>query len=602
VFKIAKELKSLLGPRGGRDFLKLIFIAIMSALLQLLGVGSVVPFMAMIGNPSLMHDNKLLNSVYVNLGFASYSRFVVAAGGAMVVAIIVSNAANAFATWYTLHFAAERRIELSDRLIRNYSYKPYRFFLINNTSNLARDVINEVNSLVVGFIEPIARLCVSTFTVGAIAIALLAVDPFAAVVTGGLLGLGYTAIYWFSRKTLTRLGEQRVDADGRRFKVSSELLGGQREARILNCREYFLEKYNKANVMSSRVAVKAGVIHQLPRQGLEVLAFGSIIVLFTYFTVSGKALRTFLPVISFYAVCGIRALPQVQQIFTAFTKIRYARPAVQRLYEEVLTDAPKEPNPEGQLVWSESLKIHNLTFRYDDASPRVVDCLNLAISKDSAVAFVGETGAGKTTLINLLLGLLEPISGSIELDEQVLTNANLLAWQAQIGFVPQDIFLLDDTIRANIAFGLHSEEVDEERLNRAVDLSQLGKLLDVMPKGIETIVGEKGVRLSGGQRQRLGIARALYREPEVLILDEATSALDGTTEMSVMDAIRTLRNQVTMIIIAHRVTTLTECDTIYVLENGRVMDSGTYDQLLKSNEVFKGFAKVGEKPKRRLSS
>ncbi|MBS2034790.1 ABC transporter ATP-binding protein [bacterium] len=585
------RLSKVLGPKGRRQFIGLLLLATVAGFFQLVGVSAVVPFIALATNPGLAESNPVARSLASLFNLNSPMSCVAATGVAMVATVFLSNMINALAVYYTLKFGADCRVNFSVRLLRNYSHKSYFFFMENNTSILSRNILDQTYTLVTDFITAGATVVVSLVSVTAIVMALVLANPGVAVVTGTIFTGGYVLIYGMCQKYLNRLGRETVRAEEERYKISSELLTCQREARLMHCQEPFIERFRDATVRSAQAGVWAGVIGQMPRQVLETLGFLMTAALVSFYLFQGRALDSFLPKMSLYIVCAVRLLPQLQLLFAAVTRMRFSSETLEILHEELSYESrPLEAVDARELVWNQQIKLNNLTYQYPGTDKLILDNLSLTIPKNHSVGFVGATGAGKTTLVNILLGLLSPSQGEIVVDSQAVSAQNLANWQASLGFVPQDIVLVDDTITANIAFGVRPDEIRLEQVRHAARLAQIESFVNELPNGFDTQVGERGLRLSGGQRQRLGIARALYRDPSIVVFDEATSALDGVTEKAVMDAVTSLGQTKTLILIAHRLTTLKDCNQIFVLEKGRVVDSGTYAELLERNETFQSFA------------
>lgn len=595
MLSILARLSKVLGRKGRWQFVGLLCLATVAGFFQLLGVSAVVPFIWLATKPDLVETNPTLHYLADIFHLHSQMSFVVATGGVMVGTVFLSNMINALAVYYTLKFGGDCRVNFSVRLLRNYSHKDYFFFMENNTSILSRNILDQTYTLVTDFITAGATVVVSLVSVAAIVIALIMANPGVALATGTVFTGGYVLIYGFCQKYLNRLGRETVRAEEERYKISSELLTCQREARLLHCQEPFIDRFRNATERSATAGVWAGVIGQMPRQVLETLGFLMTAALVSFYLFQGRPLDSFLPKMSLYIVCAVRLLPQLQLLFAAVTRMRFSSETLEILHDELSYESlPLEAIDAQELVWNQQIRLENLTYQYPGTEKRILDGLSLTIPKNHSVGFVGATGAGKTTLVNILLGLLPPSQGQIVVDSEPVVADNLKNWQASLGFVPQDIVLVDDTITANIAFGVRADEIRPDRVRAAARLAQIESFIDELPNGYDTQVGERGLRLSGGQRQRLGIARALYRDPSIVVFDEATSALDGVTEKAVMDAVSSLGQTKTLILIAHRLTTLKDCNQIFVMELGRVVDSGTYAELLERNETFKSFASVKE--------
>jgi ATP-binding cassette subfamily C protein len=448
--------------------------------------------------------------------------------------------------------------------------------------------------VLIPFLELVARILVSLviFTL------LLFVDPIIAIGVSGGLGAAYLLIYLLRKGSLRKLGSDRVEANLQRFKSMNEALTSIKTSRVYGAEGFFFERFEKASENHSRIQPVVQLVSVAPRYIIEILAFGGIIAVMLYLLISGRNLQATLPLLSIYALAGYRLLPALQKGFAAAANLRHSFPVVDKL-EHDLRMVETEPYSSQSSVpipqLNQSIRLEAVTFHYEGEPSPVITDLQLEILKGQTVAFVGETGSGKTTLVDLLIGLLHAQSGRICIDDVVLSRANSPGWQRQIGYVPQDVFLFDDTVKRNIAIGSEDEAIDIDRVEWAAQTANIHAFITTeLPNGYETTIGERGVRLSGGQRQRLGLARALYRQPGILILDEATSALDSITEHAVIESLKGTSGSLTVIIVAHRLSTVRHADQIYVMEKGRIIQRGSYDTLLKTSNVFREMAQLSD--------
>jgi ABC-type multidrug transport system fused ATPase/permease subunit len=603
-------LRKVLGLFSGRERRQIILLLIgitVMAVFEMLGVASVMPFMTLVASPELVHEHRMLSWLYEALALDSPRQFLVFTGVGALVTIAVSNGFSAFITWQTVRFGAYINHGISKRLLEQYLRQPYSYFLNRNTSDLSKNILSEVTSATTGVLTPLLQVIArSAVAVGVFAL-LMVVDVSLAVSVFVVLGGAYAGLYTAVKKRQKALGQERVKANAERFKIAGEAFGGIKDLKVLQREQEFLNRFDGPSARLAQVSASNSAISQLPKYGFETIAFGGIIVIVLYLLQTRDSIQSVLPIVSLYAFAGYRLMPTLQQIFGGIVQIRFNVPALDNLsrdlsgYREAMRATPAAPRAAGQPAFERAIRFEDVSFVYPSASRPAIEHLDLALPKNRTIGLVGTSGAGKTTLVDLLLGLYEPTSGSIEIDGVELDARTLSGWRTKLGYVPQQIFLCDDTVASNIAFGIAPSQIDHERVVRAAEIAHLHEFLVSLPEGYDTVVGERGIRLSGGQRQRIGIARALYHDPDVLVMDEATSALDGITEDAVMQAIHDLGGQKTIVLIAHRLTTVRDCDLIYLLEGGRVVARGTYDELERSSVHFRAMARISTPQEETLS-
>lgn len=573
-----------------------------NALLQVVGVASVMPFIAVLAQPDLIESNAVLVRAHAFMGAPPLSYFLATLASAALLLLILSNALAAFTTWLIVRFSYMRVHSLSHRLLSIYLDQDYGFFLQRNPSDLTKNVINEVNVLVGGYLMPMLNMGANGVVVAAILIMLLAVDPLLALSVGAVLGGAYAVIYALFRGRLRIIGRRRMDANAKRFKAAHETFAAIKDLKVTGREGYYLTRYDEASYAYAINQSRYQVIALLPRYALESIAFGVVLLIALYLTLAEQGMEGALPMIVLYAMAGYRLMPALQKLFDSATTLRFSAPVVERMQEEMgaaekavvssVRAADSSDRAEG-LQLEHGLRLEGVSYCYPGMSVRVLDDVSIFIPARTTVAFVGESGAGKSTLVDIILGLLRPDEGRLLADDRVLDESLVAEWRRHIGYVPQAIYLADDTLRRNIALGIPEREIDDDAVVTAARTAVIHDFISQdLPKGYEEVTGDRGVRLSGGQRQRIGIARALYRNPDLLILDEATSALDGSTEAAVMDAIDQLSGQKTIIMIAHRLATVRNCDCLYFFSKGRLVASGSYDDLLESQSEFRRMAQV----------
>jgi len=602
VIETLRKINDILEPGERRKALLLLAMMIVMALLEATGVASVMPFFAVVSDPEVVRHNRYLNALYAALGVGSVDSFLLYLGAAVFVIVVGSLIFRALTQWAMAYYVQMRGFSLSSRLLGAYLNRPYSFFLGHHSADLGKSVLFEAHQVVGGVLMPAAQLIANSILVMFLFGVILASGPRFALSAIGLLGGAYLVIYLLVRRYLGRIGVERVRSNRARYQVAQEALGGIKDVKVLGLEGGYLRSFLRPARSFARSQAASQVVGLLPQFILQALAFGGLILfLLIELATRDRNITALLPLMALYAFAGLRLLPALQQVYLAVTRIRYGRQALDALHADLTkAQAPaslrgalaqrEEPVP---LPLREQLRLEGITYSYPQAEGASVRDLSVTIPALSAVAFVGPTGAGKTTVIDLILGLLQPQQGRLLVDGVAITGENLRAWQRNIGYVPQHIFLSDDTIAANIAFGVPPHTIDAQAVERASRVARLHDfVVNETPKGYDTVVGERGVRLSGGQRQRIGIARALYRDPDVLVLDEATSALDSLTERAVMDAMQSMGGSKTIILITHRLSTVRICDTIHLLEGGRLKASGTYDSLLETDSGFRSMAAV----------
>ena len=576
--------------RRERAQLALLFVAVLvMAFLEVVSVASVLPFLSVAADPGRIQSNEWLRWAFEGLGFTSPNGFLLALAGAALLALVLSNAWMAATHWAQLRFARGRSHGLSTRLLRHYLAQAYVFFLRRNSADLGKNILAEVDQVTSGVLLPALRFAAKAVVALAIVVLLVAFDPLLALLVTGVLGGAYAALYLYVRYRLARLGKERLAANTARYKAVSEAFGAIKDIKLLGREAALLARFTGPSKRYNACQATAAILGEMPRYLLEVLAFGGVLVIAIYLIMRGEGLQQTIPVLGLYAFAGYRLMPSLQQVFHSYTRLRFAAPALDHLHRELaqISAVPSAKLPSihhfngnhtAELPLSERLELEGITFTYPGAPKAALRDVTLAIEANSTVGIVGPTGSGKTTLVDIILGLLRPQAGEMRVDGVPLADANLRAWQNGLGYVPQHIYLTDDTIASNIAFGIPNAQIDREAVERAARIAKIHDFISQeLPEGYGTVVGERGIRLSGGQRQRIGIARALYHDPAVLVFDEATSALDTDTEAAVMEAIQHLAGTKTILIIAHRMTTLRNCDVLHVLRGGRLVESSTYE-------------------------
>lgn len=594
MFGFLRQFNSLFNRRERWQLVILSVALVIRAGVEMVGVASIMPFMSVVADPGLVQTNAYLANVYEWLGFESVTAFTTALGVAVVVFLVVANAFSALTVYGMTRFSWSMHHRLATRLLKGYLAMPYSFFTQRNSSSFNKTLLNECQEVIRGVMDPMLNVVGKVLVVGAIVALLVVMDPLLAIVVVVSVGGSYGALYTVVRRKQRRLGRERVAANNQRFKIAGEAFGGIKDVKVLQREASFVRQFQPASWRYSMAAASNSIIAKIPRYIFETVAFGGLVLIVIYYLQAGQGIAQILPVLSLYAFAGYRMMPELQQLFQAAAQIRFNRAALDDLTADLseIEVCPAVEMAVNPLVFERSIDVQSVTFSYTATNLPALNSISLEIGKNQTIGLVGVSGSGKTTLIDLLLGLYEPDEGRILVDGVHLDQYSISAWRRQVGYVPQHIFLTDDSIAANIAFGVPGGEIDYTQVEKAARIAHLHDFITSLPDSYETVVGERGVRLSGGQRQRIGIARALYHDPKVLIMDEATSALDGVTEYAVMEAIHNLAGKKTIIIIAHRLTTVRACDSIYMLRDGQIEESGTYERLVENNDLFRIFAGV----------
>ena len=583
------KLLSLLTPHEQKRAGLLLIMMIIMALLDMIGVASILPFMSVLTNPDIVETNIFLNKLFniSNIfGVENNQDFLFALGILVFIILVTSLIFKALTTYLQLRFVLMRGYSISKRLVHGYLHQPYSWFLNQNSQDLGKNILSEVDNVISGGIQPFMNLISQVLVTFAIISLIIMSDPKLALIVGFTLGGIYGLFFYFIRSYLDRIGKIRLKFNLMRFKLVGEAFGASKEIKVGGLEQTYVQKFSNAARNTALTQASAGAINLLPRFLLEIIAFGSILLIILYMMAQTGNFNNSLPIISLYVFAGYRLMPAVQLIFSSLAKLTFVGASLDNLNKDIKNFKPiDENNDQNILPFNKKITLKNIHYNYPNTSRTALKDFNLNISAKSTVGLIGKTGSGKTTTVDIILGLLEPQKGTLELDGQVITKKNLKSWQRSIGYVPQHIFLSDDTVEGNIAFGVDPKEINQESIIKASKISNLHEfVIDELPKKYQTKIGERGIRLSGGERQRIGIARALYHNPKVLILDEATSALDNQTEKVVMEAVNNLRKDITIILIAHRLSTVKKCDKIFLLEKGQIKNEGTFEELLNINE------------------
>ncbi|MFB2762847.1 ABC transporter ATP-binding protein [Marinobacter shengliensis] len=597
MFKQLKELYSLLTNEQRKKLRRLQFLVVLMAFAELGSVLSIGPFMALVGDMSQLQGDGIVGDIYRMSGLEDPRTFLFWTGIGVLVALTIAALISMFTIWRLSMYGARVGAELSSRLYRHYMHQPWLFHASGSSSQLTNQIAQECGRITNGIINPLMQMNARIVMAALMAVAIFIFNPAVAITGLVIFAVAYMAMYRIVRQRLIRNGGTITTSNRMRFRMMGEGFGGIKDALLLGRQGVFTDRFQQASFRLANAQGKNQVMSQVPRYVMELIAFGSVIFLILYLLAAHDGnLGTILPLLSVYALAGFKLLPAFQQIYSSISGIRGSLTAFEGLRDDLRASAtatlqrtPNENSGE-HLTPRESIQLKNIQFTYPGKPEPALRDVTMTIGVNKVIGLVGASGSGKSTAIDLLLGLIQPEKGELLVDGEPITVQQLRAWQNSLGFVPQSIFLADSSIRENIAFGLPPELVDEEKVQRAATMAHLDELLAELPDGLNTRVGERGVQLSGGQRQRIGIARALYHDADVLILDEATSALDGITEKLIMDAIHDFSGKKTIIMIAHRLTTVKQCDNIFMLSQGKVVDSGTFDELATRNQVFQRMA------------
>lgn len=590
-----RKLRSILTRKEKRKFVFLLIAFLAMSALDVVGIASILPFMQLVANPAVIETNELLKWLYNGGGFESESAFLIASGVGVLVLVILSNILTVFVTWLQLKLVWRVSHNVSVRLLRKYLYQPYEYFLTHASSDLAKQILSEVRTLCQQVILPSVRMIAQVFVTVVIFLMLLAVDPLLTTVMIVVLAFFFVSVYMGVRKYLLKLGAERFRLMRLRFKTVNESLSGVKAIKMRGSESYFIKRFEKASRKFVTLAPKTALVGKTPKHIIQVMVFGGIISAMLFLIDSGRDFQSVIPILSLYALAGYRLMPSLSEIFSSISTVRYNLPSLEAVYKDFQMKRPvvaRIPRLTPGFSFNHQIELKGVGFRYFGSDEVVLNDVNLIIPANATIAFVGQSGSGKTTLVDIVTGLLRPTSGQVFVDGDPLSDNDMKKWRALIGYVPQEVSLFDDTVTRNIVFGIEDSKIDIDRVHESARMANIDEfIVDQLEQGYDTFVGEKGIRLSGGQRQRIGLARAFYNDPSLLILDEATSALDGITEDAIMESIYSGTDDLTVIMIAHRISTVRDCDCIYLMDRGHIVDSGSYDELIGTNTIFRGMAK-----------
>jgi ABC-type multidrug transport system fused ATPase/permease subunit len=581
----AANVLQLLQPAQRRMALALLGMMMVGTVLETLGVALVTPVLALMSRVGPAGGTSRLEQLLPPSLHLTRGQLLGAAVTALVAVYAIKALYLGFLAWRQSRFVFDLQLSLSQRLFSGYLHQPYAFHLQRNSAQMIRNVVSETSQFSHLAVIPGITLLSEALVLAGIAALLLVMEPIGASIVILTISLAGALFHRLTRMRLLRWGQAREHHEGMRLQHLQQGLGGVKDVKLLGRESQFLATYATHDKGVARVQERQLTLQALPRLWLELLGVVGLAALVFTLLLQSRPLDTMVPTLGLFAAAAFRLMPSVTKVLTAIQSLRFADPVIRTLAAELgqLQSSPAVQRS-GDFPLRRSLRLDNVSYAYPGTADAALKDVNLTIRQGSSVGFVGGSGAGKTTLIDLVLGLLSPTSGAVRVDDADIRQ-NLRGWQDQIGYVPQSIYLTDDTIRCNIAFGVDPRQIDDHAVWRALRAAQLEEFVSALPDGLDTFVGERGVRISGGQRQRIGIARALYNDPDVLVLDEATSALDTATEQDVMGAVKALRGMKTILIVAHRISTVEHCDVVVRLERGSVVEAGDAKAVLAHCDV-----------------
>ena len=591
--KLLRKLLYIFNYQEKLQIATIFLFMLVGAVLETIGVGLIPPFVSLLGNPEIIEQQEILSWLYTQLGASSHQVFLLWMSLILLSVYLFKNAYLAILTYWQYRFLYQKQMSLSARLLKLYLNSPYTFHLQRNSAELVRNVTSEVPLIFAGVLIPMLILTTEIMVMGCITVLLLIAEPLSSAIAAIFLCVSIFCLNKIIRKQMNGQGLIRQEQSGQMIKWVNQGLGGIKETKVLGREAFFLNTFAKSTQAYSKANLIVGLATQLPNLFIDTVLIASVLLIVIFSLIQGREIRSILPIVSLFAISSLLLMPSAKRIISTLTTIRYSKDSVDVVHYDLIslettsTQASLiKSNQTSSHLFQNSIELKDIHYQYPNASKLSLLGISLSITKGQAIALVGESGSGKTTLVDVILGLLPPSQGEILVDDENILS-NLTNWQSQIGYIPQSIYLCDDTIRSNIAFGVPLDQINEEQVWKSLKAAQLGELIRNLPDQLDTLVGERGIRLSGGQRQRIGIARALYHDPEVLIMDEATAALDNNTEREFMEALESMSKDKTMIMIAHRLSTVKNCEHLYLMQQGKIIGSGTYNELLSQSIEFR---------------
>ena len=591
---VLRKTAELIRPDRLTKWVGMIALAGVVSLFEVVGAGIIFTLLGMAATPDATVQLPLVGDIRALFPGVDDDTLLAGLAGATALFFVLRAALVISQTYVRSRIADNAGARIASRLMLGYLRMPYAFHLQRNSAELVRNAFQTVSMVVQKVILPAASLIAECLLVAGLTIFLLVVETQATLIAGAVMGVAVTLLLRVVQPRLKLLGRRTQTASKESLKTMQQSLQGIREIRLLDREEFFASQFRASRGDYARSRYLASAASEIPRMMIEttLVIFILAFLAFTVLTV-GDATET-LASLGIMAYVGMRVQPSLQKVVTAANDLRFATASIDDLDEErrllalawqPRMEPPGDPVPEMQ----HQLELRDVTFTYEGADRPALDRVSLTVPAGGSVGICGPTGGGKSTLVDVMTGLLEPEEGQVLVDG-VDIQRNVSSWHRQLGVVSQNVFVMDDTLRRNIALGFDDDDIDEQALQEAVSLARLEDLLGQLPRGLDTVVGERGVRMSGGQRQRVAIARALFRQPSVIVLDEGTSALDGATETAFMQGIEELREHHTLVMVAHRLSTVRKCDQIYLVEDGRIAEAGTYDELLARSATFRAMA------------
>ena len=571
-----KKLLFLLSYQQRKHLGLLLLMITIMAILDMVGVASILPFMAVLTNQGLVETNFLLKTMFEVssiIGVETKKEFIFALGVLVFLLLVCSLLFKALTIYLQARFTLMREYSIGKSLLEGYLHQPYSWFLSRHSSDAGKTILSEVAQVIGNGLNPLIELISKVIVTITLLALLFTVNPKLTLTIAISLGTVYLIIFYVVKKYLSSLGAESLKNNKLRFRSVNEAFGSIKMLKFKGLEKTYIKFFSNSAKIFAKNQASLHAIGQLPRFILEIIAFGGILLIILYTMAQSGNFNSSLPILSLYVFAGYRLMPALQQIYGSFTQLTFIVPSLDKLYTDLKNlKTPHKNHVNGNITFNKAITLKNIHYNYPNSSRTALKNINLTIPSKASVGLVGVTGSGKTTLVDIILTLLEPQKGTMEIDGKVISEKNARDWQNCIGYVPQNIYLSDGTVEANIAFGIDLKDIKKDTIEKVSKIADIHDfVMKELPQQYQTTIGENGVRLSGGQRQRIGIARALYHNPKVLILDEATSALDDKTENAVMEEINNLSKHITIIIIAHRLNTVKNCDFIFKLDNGQLV-------------------------------